>query len=138
MGNLVLTRKIGEKIVIKTPKGDLIKIAISRIDNSEQARIAIEAKKDYNIYREELEDRIKINNITPSKDKYKYSKDKLLQMHDNCKHSEDNIIKISENLYSQIIRKMITANTDKIYVDGYNGSYTTMGSEGNHFLGRIE
>ena len=54
MGNLVLTRKIKEGVIIKIPNGDKIRISISQIDNKNQGRIAINAKKIYNVYREEL------------------------------------------------------------------------------------
>lgn len=51
---LVLTRKIGEVIIIKTPDGQTIKIAVVKIKGS-QVKIGVEADREtFLVLREEL------------------------------------------------------------------------------------
>lgn len=50
---LVLTRKVGDKIVIEVPGREPILIMLARIDGN-QARIGVEAPRDYRILREEV------------------------------------------------------------------------------------
>ena len=58
---LVLTRRLGESIHI----GDTIKITVVDIDGK-QVKIGIEAPRDISIFREEVYDRIKQENIQAS------------------------------------------------------------------------
>ena len=58
---LVLTRRLGESINI----GDEIKITVVDIDGK-QVKIGIEAPRDVSIFREEVYDRIKRENIRAS------------------------------------------------------------------------
>lgn len=53
---LVLTRRIGESILIELPTGELIKVSMLDIKGS-QVRIGTEAPDDITIIREELRDR---------------------------------------------------------------------------------
>ena len=53
---LLLGRRIGETIIIKAPDGQNIEISVSEIPSLGQARIGIDAPRDYQIYREELAD----------------------------------------------------------------------------------
>ena len=55
---LVLTRRLGESIHI----GDTIKITVVDIDGK-QVKIGIEAPRDISIFREEVYDRIKQENL---------------------------------------------------------------------------
>ncbi|HEY1189890.1 MAG TPA: carbon storage regulator [Gemmata sp.] len=50
---LVLTRKVGEKITIRTPDGAVIEIMLTNIDGK-KARIGIEAPREFAIVRNEL------------------------------------------------------------------------------------
>ncbi|NIS38322.1 carbon storage regulator CsrA [Candidatus Saccharibacteria bacterium] len=58
---LVLTRRLGESINI----GDEIKVTVVEIDGK-QVKIGIEAPKDIQIFREEVYERIKKENIRAS------------------------------------------------------------------------
>lgn len=58
---LVLTRRLGESINI----GDSIKITVVDIDGK-QVKVGIEAPKDVSIFREEVYERIKQENIRAS------------------------------------------------------------------------
>lgn len=59
---LVLTRRLGESINI----GDKIKITVVDIDGK-QVKIGIEAPRDISIFREEVYERIKQENIQAAK-----------------------------------------------------------------------
>ena len=51
---LVLTRKLGEAVVMTDPDGRRIVIRVNRV-RGDQVRIAIDAPRDVNIAREELD-----------------------------------------------------------------------------------
>lgn len=51
---LVLSRKKDEKILVKTPSGEVISITIVRIDGLNKVRIGIEADKNVSVLRSEL------------------------------------------------------------------------------------
>lgn len=53
---LQLGRRIGERVLIETPSGDVIDIELKDIVSHTQARIGIQAPGDHQIYREELPD----------------------------------------------------------------------------------
>ncbi len=55
---LVLSRKLGEKIVI----GDKIVVTVVKIDRN-QIRIGIEAPQDVSVYREEIAPRVPTNSV---------------------------------------------------------------------------
>ena len=50
---LVLSRKKGESIVIKSPQGALVEVFVTNIDY-DQAKIGIEAPADFKIFRREI------------------------------------------------------------------------------------
>ena len=50
---LILSRREGENIQIQMPDGQIIKITVHRTQGN-QVKLAIEAPKDYPIWREEL------------------------------------------------------------------------------------
>ena len=54
---LVLSRKVGEKLFITTPEGHRIEVTVSKIENGAVA-LGIDAPRDYGIFREELWNRI--------------------------------------------------------------------------------
>lgn len=54
---LVLTRRVGETLIIKTADGIEIKVAVTGI-NGTQARLGIEAPKSVSVNREEVQQRI--------------------------------------------------------------------------------
>ncbi len=51
--NITLTRRVDERIRIKTPSGDIIWVKLSST-RGQQARIQIQAQRDVEIFREEL------------------------------------------------------------------------------------
>lgn len=76
---LVLSRKKGEGIII----GDNIKIYIHEIKNDGTVKIAIDAPKDYKIYREELYNEIvEANKASSHIDKEIFEKLKNIKISD--------------------------------------------------------
>jgi carbon storage regulator CsrA len=53
MGNLVISRRIGERLRLLTCAGEAIWIRISRVDRG-QVKVSIDAPSEVNIIREEL------------------------------------------------------------------------------------
>lgn len=60
---LVLSRKKDEKIILKGPNMEDIKITIVRIDNKNKVRIGIEADKEVVVLRSELSNELERTNI---------------------------------------------------------------------------
>ena len=54
---LILTRRVGENIVIETPAGERIKVAVLGVKGN-QVRIGTDAPDDIHIVREELLDSV--------------------------------------------------------------------------------
>jgi carbon storage regulator len=54
---LILTRRLGESIIIETPTGELIQVTVLGVKGN-QVRIGTEAPGDISIVREELLERL--------------------------------------------------------------------------------
>ena len=54
---LVLSRKSGESVIIKSPQGALIEVFVTKVDY-DQAKIGINAPADFKIFRKEIYDRV--------------------------------------------------------------------------------
>ena len=54
---LILTRRVGETIIIETPAGELIQVAVLGVKGN-QVRIGTEAPDDISIVRDELLERL--------------------------------------------------------------------------------
>ena len=56
MGFLVLSRRPGERVIVRLPDGREIRIAVVEYRRDRQVRLALDAPDDVVIYREELRD----------------------------------------------------------------------------------
>lgn len=53
---LVLSRKKDEKIILRVPGRDDIRLTVVRIDNMNKVRLGVEAEKDVVVLRSELDE----------------------------------------------------------------------------------
>lgn len=55
---LVLTRRVGEKIIITTPSGERIVVSVAQMGREGKVRLGIEANREVMIHREEIQQKL--------------------------------------------------------------------------------